>query len=84
MTHGITDNSIVYGITDNSVVYISNFSNSWLTSVINSTIIIFQLTSILVWVDILSSLVIYSMASDDMLIIQSTYEAISAEELIST
>ena len=50
------------GIMDNSVVYISIFSKLAIDECLLTTII-FQSTSIFVWVGILSSL--FSMASDD-------------------
>ena len=42
------------------------------------------MTSVFMWVGVVSSLVIYSMANNDPEHIQSTYEAINAEETIST
>ena len=56
------------GITDISVVYISIFSNSQLMSVINTNNNIsgLQFMSVFMWVDILSSLVIYWTTSDDV------------------
>ena len=57
MTHCITDNSVLY------TVYLFVVTHNWQALLI--TMIKFQLRSVLVWVGILSSLVMYSMVSDD-------------------